>query len=229
MSACGPAAVSENTAAPDTVADPKTIVAAETTALQGTTVRKEVATYEELQREALQKCAESGKANLFAADVQSYADDFGVSYKEASERMQLQECFSRDSANLEQELKKNERDSYAGLWIQHEPEYRFIVFFTEGGREKIRPYIEGEPYASLVKVRSGAEATLPELYAAQKQAGNIVERSGVRADLGIDIKKNHAEVFVTDRRKAEDKIERAGLQLPEHVALIEVEGLLRLS
>lgn len=221
LGACGTGAVSDNTAAPETAAEAKTIRDAETNSVQETTAEKEVATYEELQREALEKCAESGKDKLFAADVQSYADDFGVTYKEASQRMQLQDCFTRDSGGLEQQLKKNERDSFAGLWIQHEPEYRLVVFFTEDGREKIQPYIDGKPYASLVKVRSGAEATLVGLRAAQAKAGRIMDRSGIPADSAIDIMKNRAKVYVTDRRKAEDKMERAGLQLPEHVVLIE--------
>ena len=39
----------------------------------------------------------------------------------------------------------NEKDTFAGLWIQHQPEHRFVVLVTHDGEETIRPYIEGEP------------------------------------------------------------------------------------
>ncbi|CAN5555434.1 hypothetical protein BH24ACT21_BH24ACT21_02600 [soil metagenome] len=124
-------------------------------------------------------------------------------------------------------MKRNEGDSFAGFWTEHEPEYRYVFLFTENGQEKIRPYIKDEPYAPLLEVRSGAEASLAELLAAQRKAGRIVDRLEFRADSSVDIVKNRAEVYVTDREKFEAELREAGLRLPEHVALIEVEGLSR--
>lgn len=111
--------------------------------------------------------------------------------------------------------------------MEHEPEYRFVFLFTEDGREKIRPYIKDEPYAPLLEFRSYAEATLADLNAAHNKAGRIVDRLAIRADSDTDIKKNRVEVFVTDRDKFEAELRKAGMRLPEYVALIEVEGLSR--
>jgi hypothetical protein len=139
----------------------------------------------------------------------------------------LQTCLSDDLGILEQKLKRNEGDSFAGRWVEHEPEYRYVFLFTKNGRENIQPYIKDEPYAPLLEVRSGADASLAELLAAQRKAGRIVDRLGFRADLSVDIVKNHAEVFVTDRDKFRAELRKAGLRLPEHVVVIEVEELSR--
>ena len=217
--ACGTGAAPEVGVAPETTAAP------ETSTVPETTVGKEVATSEEIQEKALRNCPEP--VGAFTQDTKSYAEAYGLSYEEAVRRMRLSECFSRDLTDLERELMRKERDSFAGFWLEHEPEYRFVFLFTEDGRKKIRPYIKDEPYAPLLEVRSYAEATLAELNAAQKKADRIVDRLDIPADSTIDIKKNRAMVFVTDRNKFEAELRKAGMRLPEHVVLIEVEGLSR--
>lgn len=158
-----------------------------------------------------------------ARDAQWYADDQGVSLEEAIRRLKLQEELS--SSGLGPALEANEADTFAGLWIQHEPEYRFVVLFTRDGEEKIRPYIEGEPWADIVEVRNGADATLTELEAAQAEAGRIVRELDTRADSGINVQENRVELYVTDRTRLDAALREAGLRLPDHVAVIEVERL----
>jgi hypothetical protein len=191
----------------------------------GTTVEEEHVSVKENQENALANCPEIGENAALVEDAKSYAEDQTISDEEAVRRMRLQNCFADDLSDLERELKKKERDSFAGLWIQHEPEYRFVVLFTQGGSEKIRPYVKGEPYAPLVEVRSGADAALPELHAAQSKAGHLVERVDLSADSSLNIMKNRVELYVLDRRKADNRIARAGYRLPEHVVLVEMDRL----
>ncbi len=68
-----------------------------------------------------------------------YAKDQDVPLEEAVRRLQLQESVGKLGAELE----ANERDTFAGLWIEHEPEYRVVAAFTRDGEETIRPYVEG--------------------------------------------------------------------------------------
>lgn len=158
-----------------------------------------------------------------ARDARWYAGDQGVSLEEAIRRLKLQEELSL--SGLGPALEANEGDAFAGLWIQHEPEYRFVVLFTHDGEETIRPYIEGEPWADVVEVRNGAGATLAELEAAQAEAGRIVRDLGIRADSGINVQENRVELYVTERARLDAALREAGLRLPDHVAVIEVEGL----
>ena len=85
--------------------------------------------------------------------------------------------------NLEPALRKEEADTFAGLWINYRPgNGRIVVLFTRGGEETIRPYIKGEPGSQLVEVRNGASASMAELEATQAEAHRIVDALRVRAD-----------------------------------------------
>lgn len=242
VSACGTRAAPESGAAPETTgtneasAAPETTVAPETTIVPGTTVEagdasssgivveKEAVSTVRTQRRALEGCAQADLPPT--SDTWSYARDYGVSREVADRRMDLQDCLSEDLYLLERKLKRNEGDAYAGLWAAHEPEYRFVVLFTEDGLQKIQPYIEDEQYAPLIEVRSGAEATHEELIAALNKAGRIVDRIGIQANSGLDITENRAEVYVIDRDRFRTELRRAGVRLPDHVAVVEVEKLL---
>jgi hypothetical protein len=73
------------------------------------------------------------------------------------------------------------------------------------------------------------EAPLKELEAAQAEAERIYDELCLRAESGINITKNRVEVYVTDRERFMAALRRAGVELPEHVAVVEVDNLLRPS
>lgn len=215
LTACGTGTATEESVEP------------EKSALTETAVEETVASSQRAE-EALSGCPdELGRAQR--EDASSYAEERGLSDREANRRMRLESCFAVELGALERTLRQRERDSFAGIWIQHDPEYRFVASFTEDGREKLRPYIENKPYVPLIVTRSDATATLPELKNAQARAGRLVDRLGLHANLGLDIQKNRAEIYVLDRRRAEKRIRRSELRLPEHAVLVEVERLVRLS
>lgn len=211
----------------DTMTTSKIASAPDTSTAPETTVDKKIAATEEIQEMALRNCPEAGEA--FVQDAESYAEDYKVSDEEAVRRMRLQECYAVKLANLERELSRKESDSFAGLWIEHRPEYRFVILFTENGQQTIRPYTKGASYTPLLKIRSDAEATLQELREAQKEAGHLVDRLDLKVNSGLNIQENRAELYVVDRLKTANKIEKSGRELPEHVVLVKVDSLLRLS
>lgn len=166
--------------------------------------------------------ASSDSDEALMEDARMYALDQGIPLEEAVRRLEIQQ--SGDAARLEAELSRKERGTFAGLWIEHEPEYRIVASFTERGEEAIRPYLEGEPFADIVEVRQ-ADATLEELDNIQERTGRIVSDLGIRADADILIQENRVEVYVTDRARLDAALTEAGSRLPNHVAVIEVEQL----
>ncbi len=156
-------------------------------------------------------------------DVEWYAEDQGISLEEAVRRLELQEDPALN--RLQPELTAKERDTFAGLWIQHKPEYRFVVLFTEGGEETIQPYLECNPHADIVEVRNGADATLAELATAHEEASRIANRLGIPTESGTDVIKYRVEFLGTDRAAFETALQGAGERLPEHVVVVEVEEL----
>lgn len=225
----GTTALSKNIEVTEDTVRSETTGAEKNAAEKGIFVEKEAVSTERARGRVLASCPEVAEDGPLAEDWESYAEDSGVSEEEAARRMRLQECYAVELGNLEQKLRREEGDGFAGLWIAHEPEYRFVVLFTENGQQRIQPYIEDKSYAPLVEVRSGAEATLAELISAQREAGHILDRLDYRADSGVNTMKNRAELYVTDRDEFRTELRKAGLRLPEHVTLIEVEGLSRPS
>jgi hypothetical protein len=93
---------------------------------------------------------ESGE--VFNPDVQYYANDIGVDVEEAAYRLSLQESIGRLNACLNSE----EKDTFAGLWIEHEPGYQVFAAFTRDGENTLEPYLTGSALEDIVTVRSAA-------------------------------------------------------------------------
>jgi len=150
-------------------------------------------------------------------DAEAMAEELGISVDEAIRRLKLQDPIG----TLGAELERLEADTFAGLWIQHEPEYRVVVAFTRNGEETIRPYVEGTPLADLIEVRT-VEATYEELKAAQQEAHWLLDELGLALASGINIKENQVELYVTDRSLFDTTLREANVRLPDHVEVITI-------
>lgn len=152
-------------------------------------------------------------------DAQSYAQDFDVELGEAVVRLSGQGVIGR----LGSEIETLEQDTYAGHWIQHEPQYRMVVAFTRDGGTTICPYIERHPLFDIVEVRQ-AVATMVELDSSQMEAMNAAREVGIQAESGIYVIQNLVELYVIDSGQLDSALKRAGLALPDHVRVIEVSS-----
>jgi len=157
-----------------------------------------------------------------AEDAQWYAADRGVGLEEAVRRLRLQESVGELSARLQEE----ERETFGGLWIEHEPEYRVKARFTEGGEEKLRRYVEGGPLDGTVEVEAlPADATLEELQYEQQGDGLMIDGTGQRSSSLIDVSQNRVEVSVTAKQRLLEALDAKGARLPAHVQVTEVSDL----
>lgn len=82
-------------------------------------------------------------------DVKMYADHQKIDLDTAAYRLALQDL----AGNLDAALTKNVSDSYAGLWIQHSPQFRIIVQFTKDEKDRIESYIFESGLADTVDIR----------------------------------------------------------------------------
>ncbi len=153
-----------------------------------------------------------------AIGARDYAGEIGVSVEEARRRLLIMGTLGGLSGKLE----AAERDTFAGLWWRHAPEFRLVVAFTRDGERTIRPYVEGEPYEDLVEVRS-ARATYTELLAAQEETLRLLGRLERRTTAEIDVENNRVEVPVYHRDWFDAALREAGIRLPEHVAVVILE------
>ncbi len=156
-----------------------------------------------------------GVSPALVRDAQMYADQFGVSLEEALTRLMLQEPVGKLGADLE----ANESDTFAGLWIQHEPRYAVIVMFTRDGEHTISKYVQEGPLEEIIEVRQGA-ATLRELETAQATAIQIVKDLGFQFASGINVFENRTELYYSESTALEEALSENGLTLPAHVKIL---------
>jgi len=122
-------------------------------------------------------------------------------------------------------LEQYEAETFAGLWLQHEPEYRVVVAFTRDGEKTIRPYVADTSLAGLIEVRP-AEATYAELMAAQREAHRLLEEAGLSLGLsfssGGNVQESRIEIYVTDRALFDATLKEVNVRLPDHVEVVTV-------
>lgn len=155
-------------------------------------------------------------------DAKTYASVMGVDMDEATRRLQLQ----NDIGELNQELIEKEGETFAGLWIQHQPDYRVIVMFTQDGETTLQPYIKNGPLANLVDVHI-ANTTLKDLEAARVQAVEAVSNLDIHTSSAINIPNNRAELYALDPARVSAGLQKANIQLPDSVDVVKFLELSR--
>jgi hypothetical protein len=129
-------------------------------------------------------------------DAAAYAATFGVSAQEGERRLQLQYAVDALNARLTEE----QAATFAGLSIEHTPEFHVIARFTRKGEETLRPYLS-PALAAVVRVEP-ARFTLQQLERRLEASYHRVRGSGIEAAGGVDVRANRAEVHVLAGRSA---------------------------
>ncbi len=153
-------------------------------------------------------------------DAAAYAEDQGISLEEANRRLALQDEIGELGAALE----ANEADTFAGLWIQHEPEYKVVVAFVgDTGEGVIRPYLQTYPaLADIIELRT-AQYTLAELLDAQQESFDIVAQlEPMSIAGGVDVMQNRVYLTVGNPGVFLQLVAQAGYELP---SMVDVEPI----
>lgn len=148
-------------------------------------------------------------------DAAAYASTYGVSPQEGARRLQLQEAVDALNARLTEE----QAATFAGLSIEHTPEFHVVARFTRKGEETIRPYLS-PALAEVVRVEP-ARFTLQQLERRLQASYDRVRRAGIPSAGGVDVRANRAEVHVLRGRSADAR----GLLGAEDAAVVEVDHL----
>ncbi|GEM_PF-2483746 len=148
-------------------------------------------------------------------DAYLYAADQGISLSEALRRLRLQDLIGK----LNTDLEINEQDTFAGLWIQHKPDYRVVVQFTRDGEQTIQRYIQNGPLAGIIEVRQ-AEVAWAELVALQEQAARAVNKLGIPVASDINMENNRVELYTKNPAQLREALQKEGLRLSESVVII---------
>jgi hypothetical protein len=129
-------------------------------------------------------------------DAEFYATRYRVSLQEGARQLQLQEAVDALNARLTEE----QAATFAGLTIEHSPEFHVVARFTRKGEETIRPYLS-PALAEVVRVEP-ARFTLQQLERRLEASYHRVRASGIPAAGAVDVRANRAEVHVLRGRSA---------------------------
>jgi heat shock protein HslJ len=153
-------------------------------------------------------------------DAEMYAEAEGVSVNEAIRRFELR----NDVGPLQAAIVENE-EAYAGSWIQHQPEYKFVFAFTENGEKIINKYVEeGSPLAEKIKLLT-FEFSYRELQEIREEVKAFTENLGIYSSSSIDMKNNCINFHFIDKAAADDAIRQSRLEIPDCVNILQFEGL----
>ncbi|PZT90740.1 MAG: hypothetical protein DI637_03140 [Citromicrobium sp.] len=169
-----------------------------------------------------------------------YARAYCVTVEEAERRMEIQNRGAigprtepgpgpqptgpEDSIGaLQFALHESEADTFAGLWIQHQPTYGVVVAFTRDARQTLAKYTDDPLFIPLD--RPGP--TLIELRAAQTQLIADFNRLGFRwATIGSRENFGVVEVeLAQDSAPIRAAAARGELELPDYINLVEARPL----
>ncbi len=147
-------------------------------------------------------------------DAATYAEDMGVSQEEADRRLAFQDTIGEIQPLLVADL----ADSFGGLWVEHQPEYRIVIALTQGDESIIKPYIASQAWAGEVEVVS-VKYTLERLIADQETAIAAARQIKVPVSAAVDVINNRVEVWVGNPELFLDELTQNGLTLPESVVV----------
>jgi len=132
-----------------------------------------------------------------------------------------------DTGSLGAELELKEAATFAGCWIEHQPEFRFVIAFTGDGEETIKKYVkEDSPLAEIIELRTFG-ITYEKLKVAQRETMQLLDELGLFCDSSINIKENLVELYLTDSELFYQTLQEAEACLPDRVTAIVVYEPLR--
>lgn len=153
-------------------------------------------------------------------DAGTYAKHHGVSVDEALRRFRLQDVAGR----LDADLTANETDTFAGLWIEHSPDFKIVVLFTRDGEQTIQRYLRKDymtkEVADIVEVKT-ARISLAELVRVQAELISSLEDLDIHSESEVNVFENNIHIFINEAgKKAIDlAVENGVLEVPDYVVV----------
>lgn len=129
------------------------------------------------------------------SQAQHYAKDYGVSVEEAQRR--LTHMAGDEISVLQNRLRTERADTFAGLYIEHKPTYRIVVRFTGDAQAQLAAYTTDPLY-----VAQTAPRTMVALHSAQELVGKRLQAAGIEYMSGLEVQTSEIHVSVLDVEKA---------------------------
>lgn len=151
------------------------------------------------------------------AGTRQYAEYRRVSTFEASKRMQ----FEQDAGALNARLEGEQPDTFAGLDIEHDPEYRVVLRFTGEAAKQLAKYTKDPLF-----IAENAPRSLEQLRATQEEIGVQLTNAKIDYASEVDVKTLSLIVYVLDPDHAGEVLSKL-LGAVDFVTIKETPGFIQ--
>ncbi len=150
-----------------------------------------------------------------------YSERFNVSVKVAEERLQLQ----NDAGDLANVLASRETGNFAGLWIEHAPEFKVIAQFVNlPDATRQQQYLAGTRLANRFAMRT-AQRSLQDLSEDQTFVRTLALQLGLRVDTDIDVQQNQVYIYALNPSLVDTAFAEAAVRMPASVKVVKTTAL----
>ena len=154
-------------------------------------------------------------------DAGGYAKQHGVSVSEAVRRFRMQEIAGR----LDADLTANESETFAGLWIEHSPEFKIVVLFTENPQQVIEPYLRKDymtkEVGDILDLRT-ARVSLAELVRVQTELVSALQALDIYVGSSeVNVYENNILMFINEpgKRAIDQAVDNGLVEIPDYVVI----------
>lgn len=154
-------------------------------------------------------------------DAGGYAKQHGVSVSEAVRRFRMGDI----AGHLDADLTANESETFAGLWIEHAPEFKIVVLFTEKSRQVIEPYRHKDymtkEVADILDLRT-ARISLAELVRVQAELTSSLQALDIYVGSSeVNVYGNNILMFINEpgKRAINQAVENGLVEIPDYVVI----------
>ena len=129
-----------------------------------------------------------------------------------------------EAFELERELDENFSDHYVGINTESYPSLKVVVYLTGASKSDLAPFVEDPALFEVIEVKDEA-ISRQSLRETREAFKTELDEVGVTYTTGIKMEPARLQVYVYDIPEAQDKLEAAGVAIPEHVEFVQMENL----
>ena len=129
-----------------------------------------------------------------------------------------------EAFELERELDENFSEHYVGINTESYPSLKVVVYLTGASKADLASFVEDPALFEVIEVREEA-ISRQSLRATRELFKAEMEKAGVTFTTGIKMEPARLQVYVYDIPEAQDKLNAAGVSIPEHVEFVQMENL----
>jgi hypothetical protein len=166
-------------------------------------------TIEEIQQEVFKKYKDQPEL----IEIAIYSEFYGITLEEAQKRFNITDQFR----GVEGLLESKAPDTFAGLWIQHMPNFCMVAAFTVGGEDVVKQCVS-ENLTQYMEIRT-VKYSMKDLWRDRNQVESFLNSNGLLFQSAIYVMENKVGITVTNRTAMDKAVNEGRLEIPDSVKI----------